>query len=150
MKSNEKAPGGGQTPTGAVVETGAEHISCGYNTTQGGGMQGSIASILPRGEANAIPAKELAAMVGAPSIRALQAAIAREVMQTDALILSTTRHGGGYFLPSSGAAGREEIYRFIGTLTARARHTFLRLRAARRALRQIDGQEEIKEAGNGG
>lgn len=146
MNVKEKAPASVcETQVEAIAEKSGTLISYSNYTTAQGKAQGRIAALLPQGESNAIQARQLAAMVGAPSVRALQTMISRECAATDALILSTSRNGGGYFLPQQGAAGREEIQRYIGTLTARARHTFLRLRAARRALARIDGQTGIEE-----
>jgi len=145
LKDNENARAAAGTAERAEQGTHGALVSCAQDTTGHGIGQVKIVTLLPHGENNAIPAKELAALVGAPSVRALQSLIARECEETDALILSTVRHGGGYFLPQLGAAGREEIYRFINTLDARARHTYLRLRAARRALAQIDGQEVLDD-----
>lgn len=89
MLDHEKAP----ASVGALDEAGSETsgalISYNQNTTRKPKMQGRIAELLPHGEANAIPAKELAALVSAPSVRALQSRIARECEETDALILST-------------------------------------------------------------
>lgn len=144
MQQNEKARAAGDAAERAGTEMGGALNSYTNLTTQERSGQAKIVAILPRGEANAIPAKELAALVGARSVRALQSMISRECEETDALILSTVRHGGGYYLPQSGAAGRAEIVSFIRTLDARARHTFLRLRAARRALARIDGQTEME------
>ena len=145
MYDNEKAPSSVlHTLDEAGAETSGTLISDNHFITAPEKKQPSIAAMLPHGEENAIPAKTLAEMVGAPSVRALQARISRECADTGALILSTVRHGGGYFLPGSGASGRDEILRFVGTLTARGKNTFLRLQAARRALRLLDGQLEIE------
>ena len=146
MRDNDKAPASVcETQAEASTETTAEStsISDSNSITEKEKKQASIAAILPLGEENAISAKDLTAIVGAPSVRALQMMIAKECAATDALILSTGRNGGGYYLPQQGEAGREEIQRFIKTLTERARHTFFRLRAARRALRVLDGQSVI-------
>lgn len=146
MNSNKKARAAASPAERARTTTArSASFSTSNFITDRGQKQGKIASVLPSGESNAIQARQLAAMVGAPSVRALQTMISRECAATDALILSTSRNGGGYFLPQQGSAGREEIQRYIGTLTARARHTFLRLRAARRALARLDGQTGIEE-----
>lgn len=108
----------------------------------------TIFSVLPIGEANAISSKELAALVGAASVRDLQNRIAQE-REAGALILSTCRHGGGYFKPSKGPDGQAEIAAFIATLRARALNTLRALRAAKAAVSASDlaGQIDMDELG---
>lgn len=99
----------------------------------------SIASLLPRGEANAVSTAELVRLTGAKSARDLQVVIAAE-RADGALILSTCRRGGGYYLPAEGEQGRAELLAFTRTLDSRAKQTIKALRSARRALRTVDGQ----------
>lgn len=101
--------------------------------------QGVIESLLLQGEANAIPSSELVNLTGFKSVRELQNEIARE-REAGALILSTCRGGGGYFLPSDGEAGKREISAFVVTLRARALNTLKALKTAREALECVDGQ----------
>lgn len=110
------------------------------NSTQG------IFDLLPQGETNAIPSKELAALVGAPSVRELQSMIAQE-RENGALILSTCRGGGGYFRPSPGNEGRAEIEKYIRTLRARALNTLRVLRSAKAAVAtsELAGQIDMDE-----
>ena len=100
-----------------------------------------VAAFLGHGEENAISASLLAALTGCRSQRQLRRRVAAERAR-GALILSNTRTG--YYLPDRGEKGRQEIRRYELTMKRHARSTFKAIRAARRALKQIDGQEEIK------
>ncbi len=100
--------------------------------------------MLLQGEQNAISSTELVRLTGFKSVRELQNEIARE-RETGALILSTCRNGGGYFLPSPGEAGRREISAFVATLRARAINTLRALKAAREALEGLDGQVSLDD-----
>lgn len=106
--------------------------------------QASVFDRLPQGEENAVQAKELARQCGFKSARDLQHEIALE-REAGALILSTCRHGGGYYRPADGEAGKREINAFVGTLASRALNTLKALRAARRELKTIDGQVTIDQ-----
>ena len=106
--------------------------------------QGVIESLLLQGEENAIPSSDLANLAGVKSTRELQLMIAQE-REAGALILSTCRGGGGYFMPSPGEAGQREISAFVATLRARAINTLRVLKAAREALESLDGQIVIDD-----
>ena len=93
-----------------------------------------VVEFLKRGKQKAIPSKQLAKMVGCKNVRDLRALISKE-RQQGAVILSTSRNGGGYYLPSDA----DEVREFIRTLDARARHTFLALRSARKYLKELEG-----------
>ena len=108
-------------------------------TTPSQPPQASVFYRLPQGEENAIRAKDLARQCGYKSARDLQHAIALE-RETGALILSTCQHGGGYYRPADGEAGKREINAFVGTLASRALNTLKAIKAARRELKTIDGQ----------
>lgn len=108
-------------------------------TTPSQPAQASVFYRLPQGEENAVQAKELARQCGFKSARDLQHEIALE-REAGALILSTCRHGGGYYRPADGEDGKREINAFVGTLASRALNTLKALRAARRELKTIDGQ----------
>lgn len=94
-----------------------------------------IVEFLKKGKQNAIPSKQLAKMTGCGSVRDLRDLVAKE-RQRGAVILSTSRNSGGYYLP----ADAEEVREFVRTLDARARHTFLALRSARKYLRELEEQ----------
>lgn len=113
-------------------------------TTPSQPAQASVFDRLPQGEENAIQAKELARQCGFKGARDLQHAIALE-RETGALILSTCRHGGGYYRPSDGEAGKREINSFVATLASRAINTLRAIKAARRELKTIDGQVTIDQ-----
>lgn len=100
-----------------------------------GGIERMIIEFLKKGKQNAIPSKQLAKIASCSSVRELQALVSRE-RQQGAVILSTSRNGGGYYLPSDA----DEVREFIRTLDARARHTFLALRSARKYLRELEEQ----------
>lgn len=105
--------------------------------------QGRIESLLPCGEQNAITSAELVSLAGLNTPRELRAAIERE-RAAGALILSTVRGRGGYFLPSNDPTqGKSEIEAFIRTVHARAVNSQRTLKAARRALRECAGQMEV-------
>ena len=110
----------------------------------------SIASLLLHGEENALTTVELVKLAGLKSPRELRAQIERE-RTAGALILSTVRNKGGYFLPSfDPEQGRQEIGAFIKTVHARAVNSQRILRAARRALRECLGQIDVDERGANG
>ena len=108
-------------------------------TTDAGRVQGFVEAFLPYGEQNAIPTRELVKLTGYRDARSLQAQIERE-RAAGALIASKCTEGGGYFIPRS----RAEIARYEATLRRRALSTLRTLRAARRALKVIDGQERLE------
>lgn len=87
----------------------------------------SIFERLPQGEENAISSQELTKLCGYRSIRDLQAKVAVE-RAAGAPILSTCRHGGGYFRADDGEKGQQELENCRRTLTARAVHIFGALR----------------------
>lgn len=99
-----------------------------------GGIERMIIEFLKKGKQNAIPSKQLVEMAGCGNIRDLRALVSQE-RQQGAVILSTSRGGGGYYLPGD----TEEVREFIRTLDARARHTFLALRSARKYLKELEG-----------
>lgn len=125
-----------QTETAVLSET---TISQNHYTKTREQEQGFVESLLPQGEANALSSRELVQLAGFRSVRELQAEIARE-REAGALILSTCRNGGGYFIPSDGAEGTREMCAFVATLRARAFHTLKALKTAREVLQHIDGQ----------
>lgn len=131
----------GQAEAGNAL---AGSIPCDDCTTTNLRKQGLIASMLPRGEENAIPSAKLVQLAGVRSARELQNQIAQE-REAGALILSTCRGGGGYFLPSDGEVGKREIAAFVATLRARALNTLRALKAAREALEGLDGQVSLDD-----
>lgn len=102
--------------------------------------QVKVAPLLGHGEENAVSTAQLVKRLGLRDSRSLRALVEAERAE-GALILSTVRGGGGYFLPSSDPfRAREEIAAFIRTVHARAVNSQRSLRAARRALKECDGQ----------
>ena len=149
MMAKEKArPAGsaaGQADVGNAVTGNIPLSDC---TTPSQPAQASVFERLPQGEDNAIKAKDLARQCGFKSARDLQHAIALE-REAGALILSTCRHGGGYYRPSDGVAGRQEVAAFMRTLRARAINTLRAIRAGREAMGRLDGQIELPMTDNG-
>lgn len=104
-----------------------------------------VSPLLGHGEENAVSTAQLVKRLGLRDSRSLRALIERERAE-GALILSTVRGGGGYFLPSSDRfQARGEIAGFVSTVRARALNSLKALRAARRALKECDGQSRIEE-----
>ncbi len=115
-----------------------------YTSTTGKGFQGRIASLLPAGEENAMRSSDIRAALGIKTTRQLQAEIEYERLH-GALILSTCRNHGGYYLPSEGEAGRQEVTAFVRTVDAKAVHAPRSLRTFRQALKITGGQLELEE-----
>lgn len=97
-----------------------------------------IEKFLLEGKQNAIASQTLADLAGCKSVRELQEIVARE-RAAGAVILSTCRHGGGYFLPIPG--NRHEVVEYIKTLRSRAKNTLVAIESAEAYLRQIEGGE---------
>lgn len=117
-----------------------------FTTTAVGRQLGLVESILVRegafGSGQAIRTATLVYLSGLNDPRSLQNEIERE-RATGALILSRSGSPGGYFLPAMGEAGKREIASYVATLRARALNTLRTIRSAKRALRVLDGQEEL-------
>ena len=92
------------------------------------------------GSDNAIQTEKLVSLTGLRDKRILQSKIEAE-RACGALIISRCSKGGGYFLP----AGRAEVVTFERTLKRRALGTLRSLRAARRALKVMEGQEVLSD-----
>lgn len=110
-----------------------------YNT-RSERVQGRIESLLLHGEENAIQAKNLAAIVGVQTSRELRQMVERE-RRDGALILSTVRGRGGYYLPAEGKAGKEDLRAFTRTTTARIVGLAKMIRPFKRALREMEDRE---------
>lgn len=98
-------------------------------------MKREIEPLLLFGEENAVPAALLASVLRIDQ-RRLRKQIAEE-RQDGALICSSVK---GYFRP----AKREEIQKYMNCMKKRAKHSFIAIRSARRALNEIDGQQEMR------
>lgn len=97
-----------------------------------------VNELLNKGKSNAITTEELVRACHFRNSRELTIQIARE-REEGALICSKTSGQGGYYLPES----REEVIDFINSMSNRAKNTFKAVKAARRYLEQIDGQQEF-------
>ena len=103
-----------------------------------------IADLLRRGEENAISSRMLLQISGIPSKRELSSEIERERLG-GALILSSSKRGCGYFLPSEGEKGITEMRRFYNSCSARAKSTYCSLRFIRRAIKEYEAGAEGEE-----
>ena len=98
---------------------------------------------LEHGEQNAIKAPELARMLGFTTTRELQQAVHKE-RENGAVILSS---GAGFFLPSEDEQqARDELRRFIASLSSRAVNTLGVLKTAKRVLRRL-GSSPLDDIG---
>lgn len=140
-KARPAGSAAGQAKVGTAL---AGKIPCDDFTTSVTRKQGLVESLLLQGETNAIPSGDLVNLTGVKSTRELQLIISQE-REAGALILSTCRGGGGYFLPSDGEAGKREIAAFVATLRARALNTLRALKTAREALESLEGQVALDD-----
>lgn len=102
-----------------------------------------ISSILMRGEENAISTAKLMEFTGL-SRRQLQEQIQFE-RSPDNMILSRSNRGGGYFLPDADPdKGRNEIVRFMSTVSSRGANTMKLVTLCNKALASIPGQQEVE------
>lgn len=100
----------------------------------------TISQFLKQGEENAISTAELKALAHCGT-RELRQKVSNERASGVPIL---TRPQGGYYLPSAGQKGRDEIERNRAFLMAKGVGT---LRAAHNVLpHAIEGQEQIKEA----
>ena len=94
-----------------------------------------LESVLPRGAANAVPARKLAALLGISPREVGQ--LVHEARRSGVNILSSNgSHQPGYFLPGEGTAGREETERFVISMSRRGSQVFAALKAARAYLEE--------------
>lgn len=96
-----------------------------------------IEKFLLEGKQNATASQTLADLAGCKSVRELQEVIAEE-RAAGAVILSTCRRGGGYFLPTG---NRREVAEYIQTLRSRAKNTLVAIESAEAYLKQLEGGE---------
>lgn len=136
------ASGGTLTEAAETEQTGKSY-PVNYVITTPGEKQ-EIFDMLPVGERNAISTPALLAATGCGSVRELQSRISEERARGN-LILS--RGAGGYFRPSPGLEGKQEINRYMATLHARAVSTLRTLQTAKAALAVLDGQIDIDGGG---
>lgn len=102
----------------------------------------TIYEMLPKGEENAIKSRDLANQCGYHSIRDLRAKVAAE-RHAGAAILSTSKHGGGYFRADDGEKGMRELEACRRTLTAKAANLFGALRPIHKELGIQLGQMDL-------
>ena len=145
MTKNKKAraAGGAAAQADETAALAGASVSITNSIIEQNKNQGKIERLLLHGEQNATKSSVLMELAGLHSPRALRSQIEKE-RAAGALILSTVRGHGGYFLPSADPTqGREEIEAFIRTVSTRAVNSQKTLKAARRALRECVGQVEV-------
>lgn len=143
LNQKEAAPGVASTEGGKRNASGQAVVSVSeHNKTTAKKQGGFIASLLLPGAENAIPTRRLVELAGCISARQLQTMIAEE-RERGTVILSRT--GGGYYLPSEGEKGRQEMRDFVSTINARAINTLRAAASAKAALAVLDGQQSIGE-----
>lgn len=98
-----------------------------------------VKELLRKGKRNAITTDELMRACRLDHRRDLTMQIARE-RAAGAIICSTTSGQGGYYLPEN----KEEVVEFINSMSNRAKNTFKAVTAARKYLKQIEGQISLK------
>lgn len=136
MTKREKAPIGAATPTEAKERDMCVSISR-YNSTSFSGSRQAAAYLL-HGQENAIPARELANLMGYADTRPLRLAVER-ARREGVLILSSD---AGYFLPSlDEAEAEQEIQRYVHRVDARMKSNRLSVRACKRYLRRCRSRE---------
>lgn len=100
-------------------------------------LKNKIADALPKGKGNAVSAESLVALYGLKSSRELRQEIHRERMQGE-LIASDEN---GYYIPQT----RAEITAYLNRHERMAISIFASLKAARDALRDVDGQMDLED-----
>lgn len=91
-----------------------------------------LKSILPTGKLNAISARDLAVKLGV-SDRVLRDIVTAERVKGVVICSSSA----GYYLPDN----RDEIREFCNFMEKRAKHSFIAIQSARRALGEVEGQQ---------
>lgn len=135
MKQNKKTRCAAATTKRETEQAGQKPYSTIYcsTTTKETQEHFFIASLLPEGSENAVSTSELLRRSGFQSKRLLTKEIEAE-RRAGALILSKNDVQGGYFLPSC----RAEVENFVQSMTGRAKSIFVSIRAARKALKEME------------
>lgn len=110
-------------------------------TTDSTRTQGFVESFLHRGKENAIRTCELMELTGL-DVRQLRAQVEKE-RRNGTLILTGSQCG--YFLPSEGEKGKQEISEFYNLQRAKALSLLKTIKTAKKALEVIDGQQSFEE-----
>lgn len=101
-----------------------------------GQVSGRVSSLLGYGSANAVPATQLAELLGA-DVRSVREAVQRERLAG----VPICAEGNGYFLPGDVS----ELVRFSRCIAHRARETQRVADAVRRSLDEMTGQTRMGE-----
>lgn len=138
MTKTKKAPAGAATPTEA------KRRDLSYSTSQSNittiSIAGQPSAYLSRGVDNALPARELAKLMGYSDTRPLRLAIERE-RREGVLILSGD---AGYFLPSvDEEQAAQEVAAFVRRTDARMASNRLSVRACKSYLRRRKRHEVV-------
>lgn len=102
-----------------------------------------IYDLLPEGQKNALSRQALMSITGLTD-RELRKAIATERREGALILSSTDSEHSGYFRPASA----DELRRFVASMTRRGKATFAAVAQARKALKQIEAEQEGKGNGN--
>ena len=97
--------------------------------------------ILPIGEENAVSGSEICRVLGVTPRE--RRAIAARDLNEGLLVLYTTEKPGGYFKPSPGEKGRQEISRFRARELSRLRSIGKKVKVASDALKECEGQTQL-------
>ncbi|MDL2300398.1 hypothetical protein LJC01_01995 [Clostridiaceae bacterium OttesenSCG-928-D20] len=101
-------------------------------------------SFIPVGEENAITTKNLLKISKMGNIRSLRQKIEQE-RKAGAVILSTRQNGGGYFLPSPGEKGRQEMQSHIRTIYSQIKNMVDSTHSTKQALNIPEEQIDFFE-----
>ncbi len=132
-------------PTAATVEqaVGADfavQASHDQYITGGNARQpGAVSSLLMTGEANAVPGKELAALLGVKDAREVSKLVDRDRRAGVPICASVSGEDRGYYL----AATTAELERYLHSLDRRLKNIRLTREAVQSTLDQMTGQEAI-------
>lgn len=144
MMKKENARPGAATPEQAKQNKEMEITSSICDSiTKKPRTQGRIEALLHHGEENALRTSFLCAVTGL-SQREVVKEVSRE-RANGALILSSCRGEGGYFLPSPGERGQRETEACLRTMRARAVKTLQAVYALQKSSQKLTGQLAIDD-----
>jgi len=123
------------------------NICCGKSQFQ---VEKALQDLGAYGSLNAVKPYNLVSATALPCDRALRKVLSFE-RENGALILSTAKDGGGYYLPSLDEdEALQELYEYYCINYARAMHTLRILRPVRIRLKVINGQIKLPDDDEGG
>ena len=132
-------------PTAATVE---QAVGCDfagqpshaeYSTFGVSRQSGAVSSLLMTGEADALPARELVALLGVKDCREVSKLVERERRAGVPLCASVSGEDRGYYLASTPA----ELERYLRSLDRRLKNIRLTREAVQETLDRLSGQEVL-------